>query len=242
MRRLVIEWSINEVIKRIRDREIEKLKKSEIDENSDLFEKVQSTEIDRLESLKRIKSFQMLHILRFDSSEVAAIFRFEAKDESLKVEEFLKSLLDSLKVECRLLEQDGGACIFFIKGKPPQPSSGASAMSGMYPMLPFEVRDGKVRVTLVGNIEQVKEFLEESSVNYRVVSLTDAKFSLNSPISRLTEKQQEAISLAFRFGYFDTPRKISADELAQKLGLSSSTLAVHLRRAERRLLAEMLNE
>ena len=28
MRRLVIEWSINEAIKRIKDREIEKLKKS----------------------------------------------------------------------------------------------------------------------------------------------------------------------------------------------------------------------
>ena len=241
MRRLVIEWSINEVIKRIKDREIEKLK-SGTDENSDLFEKVQSTEIDRLESLKRIKSFQMLHILRFDSSEVAAIFRFEAKDESLKVEEFLKSLLDSLKVEYRLLEQAGGACIFFIKGKPPQSSSGASAMNGMYPMLPFEVRDGKVRITLVGDIEQVKEFLERSEVNYRVVSLTDAKFSLNSPISHLTEKQQEAISLAFRLGYFDTPRKISAEELAQKLDLSSSTLAVHLRRAERRLLADLLSE
>jgi len=105
-------------------------------------------------------------------------------------------------------------------------------------MLPFAVRDGKVRVTLVGDNEQVKEFLENRRVDYKVLSLTDAKFSLDSPISCLTEKQQEAISLAFRLGYFDTPRKVSAD----KLGLASSTLAVHLRRAERRLLAEMLNE
>ena len=103
-------------------------------------------------------------------------------------------------------------------------------------------RDGKVRVTLVGDDEQVKEFLENRGINYKVLSLTDAKFSLNSPISRLTEKQQEAISLAFRLGYFDTPRKIRVDELAAKLGLASSTLAVHLRRAERHLLAEMLNE
>ena len=109
-------------------------------------------------------------------------------------------------------------------------------------MLPFEVRDGRVRVTLVGDNEQVKEFLENRVVNYKVLSLTDAKFSPNSPISRLTEKQQEAISIAFRLGYFDTPRKISADELAAKLGLASSTLAVHLRRAERRLLADLLNE
>ena len=121
-------------------------------------------------------------------------------------------------------------------------ASGTPNRRGMYPLLPFAVRDGKVRVTLVGDDEQVKEFLENGSVNYKVLSLTDAKFSLNSPISRLTEKQQEAISLAFRLGYFDTPRKISVEELAAKLGLASSTLAVHLRRAERRLLADMLNE
>ena len=242
MRRLVVEWPINDAIKRIKDREIEKIKKTGTDDNSKLTKKVQSTEIGRLETLKKIKTFQMLHILRFDSSEAAAIFRLEAKDECLKVEELLKSLLDNFKIEYQLLEQDRGACIFFIKGKPPQLSSRASANRGIYPLLPFEVRDGNVRVTLVGDNEQVKEFLGRSEVNYRVVSLTDAKFSLNSPISRLTEKQQEAISLAFRLGYFDTPRRISADELAQKLGLSSSTLAVHLRRAERRLLAEMLAE
>ena len=242
MRRLVIEWSINEAIKRIKDREIEKLKKSGEQENSGIVKKAESTELNRLETIKKIKSFEVLHILRFDSSETAAIFRLESKDNSLEVEELLKSILQNLNVEYQLLEQDRGACIYFIKGKTVQPSSDSPNRRGMYPMLPFAVRDGKVRVTLVGDNEQVKEFLENRRVDYKVLSLTDAKFSLDSPISCLTEKQQEAISLAFRLGYFDTPRKVSADELATKLGLASSTLAVHLRRAERRLLAEMLNE
>jgi predicted DNA binding protein len=58
----------------------------------------------------------------------------------------------------------------------------------------------------------------------------------------LTSKQQEALVLAFRLGYFNTPRRVSVDALAAKLGLASSTMAVHLRRAERRLLAEVLKE
>ena len=242
MRRLVVEWSINETIKLIKDREIEKLKKSGEQDDSELVKKAELTELNRLEIIKKIKSFEVLHILRFDSSESATIFRLEPKDNSLEVEEILKSLLQNLNIEYQLLEKDRGACIYFIKGKTIQSSSGLPNGRGMYPMLPFEVRDGRVRVTLVGDNEQVKEFLENRVVNYKVLSLTDAKFSPNSPISRLTEKQQEAISLAFRLGYFDTPRKISADELAAKLGLASSTLAVHLRRAEHRLLADMLNE
>ena len=242
MRRLVIEWSINEAIKRIKDREIEKLKEYGEQVDSGLVKKAELTELNRLETIKKIKSFEVLHILRFDSSETAAIFRLEPKDNSLEVEELLKVLLQNLNVEYQLLEQDRDTCIYFIKGKTVQPSSESPNRRGMYPLLPFAVRDGKVRVTLVGDNEQVKAFLENRGVNFKVLSLTDAKFSPNSPISRLTEKQQEAISLAFRLGYFDTPRKVSADELAAKLGLASSTLAVLLRRAERRLFAEMLNE
>jgi Predicted DNA binding protein len=242
MRRLVVEWSINDSIKQIKEQEIEKNKKAGANSNPDLIKKFQSTELDRLETINKIKSLEILHILRSNSSEAAAILRIETKNESLNAEELLKTLLSNIKVEYQLLEQDKGACIYFIKGKLAQPSQEATAGRGMYPILPFEVRDGKVRITLVGENQQVKEYLETRGANVKVLSLTDAKFALDSPISCLTEKQQEAIALAFRLGYFDTPRKISVDELAAKLGLASSTLAVHLRRAERRLLAEVLNE
>lgn len=87
MRRLVVEWSINETT-----------------EDNSKLKKKHSTEIDRLELIRRIKSLEMLHILRFDPSEVAAIIRLEAKDDSLKVKELLKSLLNNIKIEYQLLE------------------------------------------------------------------------------------------------------------------------------------------
>jgi len=90
MRRIVVEWSVNEAIKKIKDREIERLKTSETGDNSELINKAQFTLLNRLETLKKIKSFEVLHILRFDSSETAAIFRLEPKDNSLEVEELLK--------------------------------------------------------------------------------------------------------------------------------------------------------
>ena len=79
MRRLVVEWSINEAIKQIKDREIEKLKKSGEQDDSELIKKAELTELNRLETIKKIKSFEVLHILRFDSSETAAIFRLRAQ-------------------------------------------------------------------------------------------------------------------------------------------------------------------
>jgi predicted DNA binding protein len=40
--------------------------------------------------------------------------------------------------------------------------------------------------------------------------------------------------------YFDQPARITADRLAEKVGLSRSTLAEHLRKAEHKLLKNAL--
>ena len=59
-------------------------------------------------------------------------------------------------------------------------------------------------------------------------------------MSLLTEKQREVLTAAFQSGYFDIPRKMSSDELAVKLGIRNATFVAHRRKAERRLLAEIL--
>ncbi len=52
----------------------------------------------------------------------------------------------------------------------------------------------------------------------------------------LTEKQEMMLLLAYAAGYYRFPRKISLRELAEKLGVSVSTLAEHLRRAEAKVI------
>ncbi len=52
----------------------------------------------------------------------------------------------------------------------------------------------------------------------------------------LTEKQELAIIYAYMMGYYSFPRKISLKELASKLGLSVSTLAELIRKAEAKVI------
>jgi predicted DNA binding protein len=52
----------------------------------------------------------------------------------------------------------------------------------------------------------------------------------------LTEKQERIFWLALKGGFFDYPRKIDTVELAEKLGISPSTLSEITRRGIRRLL------
>lgn len=58
----------------------------------------------------------------------------------------------------------------------------------------------------------------------------------------LTEPQQEAISEAYRRGYYDVPREISLEELAAELDISHQALSERLRRANRVLAGEQLDE
>jgi hypothetical protein len=52
----------------------------------------------------------------------------------------------------------------------------------------------------------------------------------------LTEKQELALIYAYFMGYYNFPRKVSLKDLAKKLGISVSTLAEFLRRAEAKVV------
>ena len=59
--------------------------------------------------------------------------------------------------------------------------------------------------------------------------------------SALTQAQEEAISEAYRQGYYDVPRQISLEELAAELGISHQALSERLRRANKVLAGEQLD-
>lgn len=59
---------------------------------------------------------------------------------------------------------------------------------------------------------------------------------------RLTEKQRAAIEAAYAAGYYDWPRETTAEELAESMGVSSSTLHQHLRKGIWSLLAAFFEE
>jgi len=63
-----------------------------------------------------------------------------------------------------------------------------------------------------------------------------------SPLSQLTEKKREVLLAAYKLGYYDIPRKITSQELAERLCLVDSTVVEHLRKAEQRLMTRLLEQ
>lgn len=56
----------------------------------------------------------------------------------------------------------------------------------------------------------------------------------------LTPEQREALVLALRNGYFETPSKVSLDDLADKLGITRQALSNRIRRANEKVLTDVL--
>lgn len=54
---------------------------------------------------------------------------------------------------------------------------------------------------------------------------------------RLTDRQREVLEAAFEAGYYDWPREISGEDLADRMDISQPTLSEHLTTAERKLLS-----
>ena len=56
----------------------------------------------------------------------------------------------------------------------------------------------------------------------------------------LTDRQQEALQLAIGRGYYESPRQVSTQELAEEMGISQPSMSSLLRRGERQLLTSAL--
>jgi predicted DNA binding protein len=58
---------------------------------------------------------------------------------------------------------------------------------------------------------------------------------------RLTDRQYTAIETAYLSNYFDFPRPVSGEELAETMDISRQTYHQHLRAAQRKLLDEFFD-
>ncbi|MCW4017243.1 MAG: helix-turn-helix domain-containing protein [Candidatus Bathyarchaeota archaeon] len=195
-----------------------------------------------LSTVQHIKFLELQHVLRLDSTEFAAIGKIEFKDPAAKVDLMANGFL----MEAQVLEQEkNGVYTVFMRGGPILSNvlNSVGIVEG-YLFPPLNIQDGKIRISFVGNERQVGQFLEklnQKGIRYKVVLLAEADFSLNSPLNQLTEKQRKILIAAYKHGYYDVPRKINSQQLAQKLGVVDSTLVEHLRKAEHRLLTHVLN-
>ena len=77
--------------------------------------------------------------------------------------------------------------------------------------------------------------------NIKDLKIQKAEYKECDILSNLTDNQKKILSFAAKFGYYDYPRRITSDELAEKIGIDKDTILEDLRKAEKRLIIKALN-
>jgi|GEM_PF-1069516 Predicted DNA binding protein len=72
--------------------------------------------------------------------------------------------------------------------------------------------------------------------------LTIREFSYHRERNSLTEREREVLAVALSMGYFESPRQVTAFEVATSLGISKVSFTQHLRRIGKKLATKELGE
>lgn len=90
------------------------------------------------------------------------------------------------------------------------------------------------------SVSTMYDFCEEHGIDVTLERIFDMSDSSHQDEIRLTEEQYEAISHAYEAGYYDVPRRINQEELAESFDVSHQALSERLRRGHQTVIANML--
>lgn len=192
-------------------------------------------------TIERIESMEVLHFIKQEPKEFSVICELKLKDHDATLEEALYEPGSELRV----LDSDRqGRYTVFVKSMPQEFGRAQEFWSsGGYMLTPLAIRNGRVTASFLGTTKQIKILLgviKKAGLRCKIKQFPDARVAPTSPLGSLTERQREVITAAFHAGYYDLPRKVDSKKLAAKLKIGGSDLIKHRRKAERRLLAELL--
>ncbi|MFD1646229.1 helix-turn-helix domain-containing protein [Haloarchaeobius litoreus] len=100
---------------------------------------------------------------------------------------------------------------------------------------PFHVTPDGLRVTVSGDPESLREaFADVDALDVSIEVEWTGGFRPEEPaaLTRLTDRQREALRVAHRLGFYETPREASYEEIGAELDCAPSTANELLRRAE----------
>lgn len=114
---------------------------------------------------------------------------------------------------------------------------------GLIHTIPTVISPERFTISMMGELKNLKDFVEMIRTGVGTVqqmSFRRAAYHRADVLAVLTDRQREVMIAAFQNGYYDYPKKISSERLRQKLNISKPTMLQHMRKAEGRMLADIM--
>ena len=192
--------------------------------------------------LKKTESIELIELIKldFEKGEKMGIAALTMKEgytiEDIDIPEYMEMLT--------VLRQEGNRYIILSKVKFLKRFSHIAKEFNIDIIwdIPSIFTKEKMTLSVTGTEENLKKTLDLMKNLGEVISISFKKATFNeqSILSVLTEKQKEILIAAKKNGYYNYPRKINSQELSNKIGLSKPTVVQHLRKAEVRIVSNIL--
>jgi hypothetical protein len=192
--------------------------------------------------IDKIESIELIELIKLDLEKgikmgIAAINMKEGYSiKDIKIPEFMEML--------SVLKQEGNRYIVVSKVKILNKFIGFAKKFNIDLKwdTPSIFKKEKMILSVTGDEENLKKFLDviKNLGKIERISFKKAIFNEQMIISCLTEKQRKVLIAAKNNGYYNYPRKINSKQLSEIVGLSKPTVVQHLRKAEGRLIANLL--
>jgi hypothetical protein len=106
----------------------------------------------------------------------------------------------------------------------------------------FEAASEHMANTIVGRFRTAYDGVELLAF-HEVASRKDTAANFRDAVGAdMTDRQHEALQKAFVSGFFDWPRDVEGEQLAESMGIHPSTFHQHLRAAERKLIGAFFEQ
>lgn len=194
----------------------------------------------------KIKKCEILHILKYEKTTFVCI----AQLEKIKPNKTIKNLIGNSGItQIEILNDEKGiiTCILTCSielGVEKELKAFLNPLSGFELILDLPItctRDNLI-CSFIGKKKRIDDFINlirNFNINARMLKIQDAKLDYTPLISDLTIRQREILLLAKKLGYFDIPRKITSERLAEILEISKVAVLEHLRKAERNIINKL---
>lgn len=128
--------------------------------------------------------------------------------------------------------------------RPGEPAGSLMAIVQEYRLMvntPIAFIENGILATIVGDHEMFRQALEElpDSLSISIEQVGKYTPGGRNAISKLTARQREVFEAATDAGYYEIPREVTQENLAEEFDVTVSTVDEHLRKAEAKLLSAL---
>ncbi len=194
------------------------------------------------QALGHVESYNVLEMVRIDFQHGIKVGIMEV---TMKDGYTIKDLdLPPPAKVVSVIQEDGNTYTCVVQVKAPQEMLGLFRQFDLDLLweTPMGFSGGEVVLTVVGEDEELRKLISiiDNIGKVNEIHVQPATFHQEDVLAALTKRQREVVVAAKRYGYYEYPRRMNAEELAKRIGVSKATVVEHLRKAEGRLLEAIL--